>query len=246
MVLRAGFAAVLFLSIAGCQDAAQGEHLSASALEPAPSSPSSAVVSAPAPSVSSAPPVAASEPTPGACSYDWIDLDEAFRSCPLLGEDIVPWIPVVRTHPKKLRVGSGAYLRFTVVLGAARQTGPWDAFLDDRCGIALRPLILDSRGLPVDDLSFLLAPSCPSDHARVTLSRRGRITTEITLRAIRREAERVVVGHRTLPDGRVENVFGTKEREVSLTPGRYFIELPLPTSAEQNARLELEVTPSPP
>ena len=65
------------------------------------------------------------------------------------------------------------------------------------------------------------------------------------MKAVRKELERVVVGHRTLPSGLVEDVLEMKEREVPLAPGSYFVELQLPTSDAQVVKLALTVTPAP-
>ncbi|NUP06502.1 MAG: hypothetical protein HOW73_10630 [Polyangiaceae bacterium] len=211
--------------------------------------PTSVASASASPTASAAPPSLSSSavvPTwfEGACSFDWVELDEAFRTCPAFGDVAASWTPRVRTHPKELRVASGEMLKFTISLGNEGRE-PWTAELDDHCGLALRPLILDSAQRPVDDPSLWLPPACPSSRARVTMSRRGMLTQIIAVRAVRRERYPVVVGHRTSPGGAVTDIEEQREREVPLVPGKYFIELLLPTLNAQSTTVEVEVTRAP-
>ncbi len=184
-------------------------------------------------------------PFPGrlddACSFDWVSLDEAFRLCPVFDTEEHAWNRRVRISPEKPTVRSGETLRIVVGLGS-RDRGPWTAELDDRCGVAMHPLLYDARGAQVDDSAFWLTPSCPSTRARVTLSGRGEVTTAITIKAVRRTQERVLVGHRTLPGGKVEEVAQLRPKEVPLPPGMYAVELELPTTDGASETVRFEVT----
>lgn len=188
---------------------------------------------------------AAPEPFPDrmndACAFDWVSLDEAFRLCPVFDGDEHAWNRRVRISPEKPTVRSGETLRIIVGLGN-RDRGVWTAELDDRCGVAMHPLLYDGRGQPLDDSAFWLVPSCPATRARVTLSGRGEVTTAITVKAVRRVRERVLVGHKTLPGGKVEEIAVLRPKEVPLAPGKYSIELLLPTSDGASQTVAFEVT----
>lgn len=178
-----------------------------------------------------------------ACSFDWVSLDEAFRLCQVFDTDEHAWNRRVRISPEKPKVRAGETLRIVVALGS-RDRGPWTAELDDRCGVAMHPLLYDEKGQQLDDSAFWLVPSCPSTRARVTLSGRGEVTTPVTIKAVRRIAERVLVGHRTLPGGKVEEVTEIRRKEVPLTPGIYTVELELPTPDGASETVQFEVTGS--
>ncbi len=199
-------------------------------------------VALPTAAPSAAPPSAADR-LDDACSFDWISLDEAFRLCPVFDREEHAWSRRVRVSPDKPTVRSGESVRLVIGLGN-RDKGPWTADLDDRCGVAMHPLLLDRRGLPIDDAAFWLVPSCPATRARVTLSGRGEITTAIQLKAVRRTNERVVVGHRTLPGGKVEEVVSMRPKEVPLEPGTYTLELLLPTADGASQAVDVVVTPA--
>ena len=160
---------------AGCDPAPGAPDPSASPAGPTITSPASQRSAAPAAASAS---VSASATTPAAqdtsCTFDWVDLGEAYRACPVLGDSSTPWVPIVRTIPKELTVPSGGSLRFTVALGGGDGRGPWTAELNDRCGVALRPLLLDAREQPLEHVDAALPPVCPAGRARVTLSTRAR------------------------------------------------------------------------
>ncbi|NUO50951.1 MAG: hypothetical protein HOV80_19020 [Polyangiaceae bacterium] len=176
-----------------------------------------------------------------ACSFDWVSLDEAFRLCPVFDADEHAWNRRVRISPEKPKVRAGETLRIVVGLGS-RDRGTWTAELDDRCGVAMHPLLYDAKGQQLDDSGFWMVPSCPSTRARVTLSGRGEVTTAVTIKAVRRTQERVLVGHRTLPGGKVEEVTELRSKEVPLKPGMYAVELELPTSDGASETVPFEVT----
>jgi hypothetical protein len=233
--------ALLALALVACEEApSSAAASSAPGSAPAPpraALPSGSSVGSPLPSAGRA--VA----TADACSYDWIELDEALRSCPALGDSDSSWVPRVETRPAQLKVASGGLLKFMVALGNEAKGGSWVAELDDHCGGALRPVLLDAAKKPVEDRTFWQLPTCPGARARVTLSQRGALTSLVVFRAVRRELERVVVGHETAPSGEVVDVTETRQRELALPPGSYVLELLLPTPHAQTVELPLEVTP---
>jgi hypothetical protein len=202
-----------------------------------------ATLSARLPRVTLAPPTDAAPARPGdRCAFDWISLDEAFRACPVFDhEEEHPWNRRVRVSPEAPTVRSGESLRLVVGLGN-RGRGPWSADLDDRCGVAMVPLLLDASGQPLDDGAFLPAPSCPPTRARVTLSGRGEVTSTILFKAVRRTHERVVVGRKTLPGGKMEPLFETRLKESPLEPGPYDVELLLPTTDGASEIIRVTVT----
>ena len=197
-----------------------------------------AVTSAIAPSSASAPLLY------DACAFDWVDLDEAFRVCPIIGpsEETPAITRRVRSAPAKLVVASGATLSFAVGIGREGGRGGWTVELDDRCGVAMRPLLVDGQQRLLDDVSVLAPPACPATRARVRLSGRGEVTTRVSIKAVKRTVERVVVGHKTLPGGRVEDVVEMRTKETPLPPGNYGVELMLPTPDGAAEVLPLEVT----
>lgn len=170
-----------------------------------------------------------------------MELNEAFRACPTLFDAPSEWIPRVRTRPRELKVASGSTLHFNVSIGNEGNS-PWTADLDDHCGLAMKPMILDATGTLVDDLAFLPALVCPSSRARITLSTRGVVTAQVSVTAIRWIKERVVTGNRTDKRGNLENVYETRDRSVPLPPGKYTIDLPLPTPNSDRFAVALEVT----
>lgn len=144
-------------------------------------------------------------------------------------------------EPKELRVASGGKLRFRITLNNPEAKGVWTASLDDHCGQALKPVLFDDKDAPVEHPSMWYAPLCPSRVAEVMLSRRGRVTTLIDLVAMKRTRERVVVGHETKPNGKVENIEEERIKETPLPAGRYTIELALPTPDAPSTTVPLEV-----
>ncbi len=183
-----------------------------------------------------------------ACSFDWVSLDEAFRSCATFPMEEKSTQPPrkLRVPREPLSVPSGESLSFSVGVGQREGTkGPWTLDLDDRCGTAMRPMLVDAEGRLLDDLALLPPPACPGSRARVTLSGRGQVSARLTIKAVKRTVERVVVGHRTLPGGRVENVVENREKEAPLPPGKYGIEIALPTSDGATEVVPLEVTKAP-
>ena len=181
-----------------------------------------------------------------ACSFDWVSLDEALRACAILPTEEKTSQPPrkLRVPNAPLRVPSGESLSFAVGVGQEGTKGPWTLELDDRCGTAMRPMLVDAEGRLLDDLALVPPPSCPGSRARVTLSGRGQVSTRLTIKAVKRTLERVVVGHRTLPGGRVENVVEMREREAPLPPGKYGVEIALPTSDGATEVVPVEVLPA--
>jgi hypothetical protein len=173
------------------------------------------------------------------CSFDWIDLREAFRTCPVLFDlEQSSYSRRVRVRPSPLRVPSGGELRFSVGIGQ-HGSGRWTADLDDRCGLAMTPILFDARGKMIDDASWLPPPACPAARARVTLSGRGEVTASITIKAVRRWWERAPA--RPGAGGAASEM---RMRETPLPPGPYRIEIPLPTSDGASELVDLEVTPA--
>ncbi len=234
---RVGAAALGVLSAACGSPETSRAAASASAVAAAPSTSAPPVHPTPAPS-GSAP---AQWPVRSACAFDWVDLREAFDACAVFGEAPSAWVPSVRTRPDPLRATSGEEFPLTVGLGR-EGSGPWVAELDDRCGTAMQPAIVDAQGQRVDDLALLAPPICPSTRASVALSPRGEITAAFRLKAVRRFREREIVGHRTAPGGRVEDVVEWKVREAPLAPGTYAVELALPMSEPSVVMVPLTVT----
>lgn len=235
-------AAALALAACGGETGADASSASSAAAATAQATASAL----PTASAGGAPPPASSRTELGAdpCAYDWIELEEAFRSCPALGDAESSWVPRVETRPAELKVASGGLLKFVVALGNQGKGSSWTAELDDHCGAALRPVLLDSESRkPLEDTSFWQLPSCPGERARVTLSPRGALTSLVVIRAARRVLEKVVVRHETSPTGDVVEVTETRQREIALPPGRYALELLLPTPHAQTVELPLEVTP---
>jgi len=179
-----------------------------------------------------------------ACAFDWVDLDEAFRLCPILGpsEETPAITRRIRSAPPELTVASGGALTFTVGIGREGGRGGWTLELDDRCGVAMRPLVVDAEKRLLDDIGVLPPPACPATRARVRLSGRGEVTTRLTVKAVKRTVERAVVGHKTLPGGRVEDVVEMTIKETPLPPGTYGVELMLPFADGAAEVLPLEVT----
>ncbi|MFO0551008.1 MAG: hypothetical protein U0271_21640 [Polyangiaceae bacterium] len=237
--------AALLLSVttlSACGDAHKSPS-SARGSEPLPLPPSALdSLEPPRARASAAPPEAPIEPVGDACSFDWVDLDEAMRVCMVLGEPpkTAPWKLRVRKSPEKLVVPSGGDYRLVIGLGRERDPaarGPWVADLDDHCKTAMHPTLLDAAGNSIEDVEFIGVPNCPSTRARVELSGRGEITTTITGRAVRHE----VVTAAPAPRPQLANR-GSRWREVPLPPGRYRLQIPLPTPASDQIEVDLEVT----